>query len=136
VVVAAAIVVRSPGPARVLAAQRSRPPELAGRWELPGGKVEPGEPEVDAIARECREELGVEVRVGPRIGADLPIGDGRVLRVYLADLVRGEPQPHDHAALRWLTAQELEQVDWLDADRPLLPDLREVLTAANGRMSG
>jgi 8-oxo-dGTP diphosphatase len=59
IVVAGAIICES----RVLVAQRLRPPELAGRWELPGGKVAAGETESDALARELAEELGVEVAV-------------------------------------------------------------------------
>ena len=65
---------------RVLAARRTGPPELAGQWELPGGKVDPGETEADALARELAEELGIEVAVGERVGADVDLGDNQVLR--------------------------------------------------------
>ena len=53
----------------------TRPPELAGLWELPGGKVAPGETDAAALARELREELGIEVTVGARLGADVALGD-------------------------------------------------------------
>ena len=56
-------------------AQRERPPELAGLWELPGGKVAPGESDADALARELREELGIEVTVGERLGHDVALSD-------------------------------------------------------------
>ncbi|WP_264001008.1 NUDIX domain-containing protein, partial [Mycolicibacterium gadium] len=69
--------------ATLLVAQRQRPPELAGLWELPGGKVATGESEADALARELREELGVDVVVGERLGADLAIGESMVLRAYV-----------------------------------------------------
>lgn len=130
VIVAAAIVtpaVRPGDPPRLLAAQRAYPPGLAGRWELPGGKVEAGEDELAALVRECREELGVTVVPGERVGADVPIPPGRVLRVWAARVAAGEPQPREHAALRWLRAGELDGLDWLPADRPLVPALRDLL---------
>lgn len=112
----------------VLAQQRAYPPELAGLWELPGGRVEPGESDVAAVVRECREELGVPVVVGAVLGPDVPLGGGKLLRVYLARLDgTAEPRPHDHAALRWLTAGQLDSVEWLPADRILLPGLRRAL---------
>lgn len=114
---------------RVLGAQRAEPPQLAGCWELPGGKVEPGEDERQALVRECREELRVEVELGERLGTDLPIGDrGAVLRVWSARVVDGaRPVAVEHRALRWLSAAELDDVEWLPADRPLLPALHALL---------
>lgn len=113
------------GAGRVLAAQRARPPELAGWWEFPGGKVEPGEPPAAALVRECREELGVDIEVGARLGGDLPVqGGGAVLRVWTARIRAGEPVAREHAALRWLAADELDEVAWLPADRPLIDLLR------------
>jgi 8-oxo-dGTP diphosphatase len=122
------------GPA-LLAQQRSYPPEAAGLWELPGGRVEPGESDVDAVVRECLEELGVKVAVGARLGPDVPLPKGKLLRVYLARLVDplAEPQPHDHAALRWLVAEQLDSVEWLPADQVLLPALRTALSGDPGQ---
>ncbi|MGC0419216.1 (deoxy)nucleoside triphosphate pyrophosphohydrolase [Embleya sp. AB8] len=115
IVVGAAILHRG----RVLAACRSAPAELAGGWEFPGGKVEPGEGEPAALVRECREELGVTVRPVRRLPGAWPLGKGYVLRVWLADLVSGEPAPlQDHSALRWLDAGAVAGLDWLPADRP------------------
>jgi 8-oxo-dGTP diphosphatase len=105
---------------RLLAAQRADPPELAGRWELPGGKVEPGEGERAAVARECEEELGVRVEAGERIGGDWPVGRGYVMRVYLASIVAGDPVAKEHLALRWLTADQLFDVPWLSPDVPVV----------------
>ncbi|MFO7194120.1 MULTISPECIES: NUDIX domain-containing protein [Thermocrispum] len=112
----------------LLAAQRAHPAEIAGKWELPGGRVEPGEDEAAALRREFAEELGVEVGVGARIGPDLPLSAGKVLRIFLVHLADGqEPQALQHRALRWLSARELTEVDWLPADRAVLPDLQALL---------
>jgi mutator protein MutT len=123
-VVVAAAVSRADG--ALLAARRSAPPELAGRWELPGGKVEPGEDDVTALARELLEELGVVVEVGERVGGDWPIRPGVVLRVYRGVIREGEPRPlEDHDALRWVTTDEWDTLAWLPADRPIVATLCE-----------
>lgn len=110
---------------RVLAQQRAFPPETAGRWELPGGRVEQGESAADALIRECREELNVDVVPGEQLGPDVPLTSGNVLRVFLARLARptATPLAVEHSALRWLTATELAELDWLEADRAVLPEL-------------
>jgi 8-oxo-dGTP diphosphatase len=109
--------------ARVLAARRISPERLAGLWEFPGGKVEPGETDEEALLRELEEELGVTVVVGERIGPELQLGGTAVMRVYLATLTAGEPVGHEHDALRWLAADELDDVPWIPADAPVLPVL-------------
>jgi 8-oxo-dGTP diphosphatase len=116
---------------RVLACARSAPPEVAGKWEFPGGKVDAGETEVDALVRECEEELGVHIAVGARVGQDMLLGHGRaILKVYLARLLGdAAPHPHEHAELRWLGPDELDSVDWLPADAPIASALRPILTA-------
>ena len=125
VVVGAAIVHNG----RLLAQQRRYPARDAGRWELPGGRVEPGESEDDAVVRECREELDVPVSPGERVGTDVPLRNGMLLRVHRAALTEGtsEPRAVEHRALRWLDASELSDVDWLDADHVLVHSLRELL---------
>jgi 8-oxo-dGTP diphosphatase len=115
-------------PPRVLASRRTEPPRLAGLWEFPGGKVEASESDEQALARELREELGVEVVVGERLGPDLPIGETAVLRVYRCRIVAGEPALVDHDEHRWLTADELEDVPWIPVDLPLVAELRTLLT--------
>ncbi|SBT51092.1 (deoxy)nucleoside triphosphate pyrophosphohydrolase [Micromonospora narathiwatensis] len=128
VVVGAAIIVDG----RVLACARSAPPEVAGRWEFPGGKVEPGETDTVALARECVEELGVRVEIGARVGRDVRMAHGRsVLRVYVARLLHGDqPKALEHSELRWLSAAELDTVPWLPADVPIVAALRPLLAAS------
>jgi 8-oxo-dGTP diphosphatase len=114
---------------RLLIAQRTRPPALAGRWELPGGRVEPGEAESAAVVRECREELGTEVVPDGRVGTDLPIDVG-VLRVHRARPAPAAPEPRalEHSALRWVGAADVAGVNWVDADRAVVADLVRLLT--------
>jgi 8-oxo-dGTP diphosphatase len=125
VVVGAAIIADG----RVLACARSAPPEVAGRWEFPGGKVEPGEGEIAALIRECAEELDVRVEIGARVGRDVRMAHGRsVLRVYVARLLHGDqPKALEHSELRWLSAAELDTVAWLPADVPVVAALRPLL---------
>ena len=127
IIVGAAIVAAG----RVLACERSAPPMMAGRWEFPGGKVEPGESEVAALIRECEEELDVRITVGERVGQDVKLAHGRaILRVYAARLVDGaQPRPIEHTDLRWLSAAELDTVTWLPADAPIVAELPALLRA-------
>jgi 8-oxo-dGTP diphosphatase len=123
-IVVGAAVVRD---GRVLAARRTRPPAAAGRWELPGGAVEPGEDEAAALARELREELALtDVGVGERVGPEVALPGERVLRIRVCR-AGGEPTALEHDALRWLGPDELEGLDWLDADRAVLPALAALL---------
>ena len=112
---------------KVLAACRTAPPALAGKWELPGGKVEPKETDEAALVRECREELGVDVLLGSRVGRDWPIGATAVLRVWFATIARGELVSREHAELRWLTVEELRDVDWLAPDLPIVAKLAAMM---------
>ena len=122
-VVAAAIVAGG----RLLLARRTRPPEFAGLWELPGGKVEPGETPAAALVREIDEELGVRVAAGERIGGDVPLPGSYVLRAYRASLVSGIPVAREHDAVRWVTADELARIELVPNDRLWLPELLTLL---------
>ncbi len=129
-VVAALILRQFPdGSMRVLAGRRTRPAALRGRWEFPGGKVEPGEDDETALCREIREELGVELTVDGPLGGELPmVGGPGVWQPYLGRIGEGaEPQAIDHDRLRWLSAGQLDSVPWLTSDVPVLQPLRELM---------
>ena len=111
---------------RVLITQRRADQALPLQWEFPGGKVEPGEPPVDALVRELREELGVTVAVG-RIWDVLfhayPAFD-LVMLVYVCRIVDGTPRAVEVADLAWVAVRDLAAWDILPADRPLVERLR------------
>ena len=118
---------------RVLVAQRSGGP-FDGCWEFPGGKVEPGESDLSALVREIREELGVAVVPQAFLGEvllDGVVAGGRpgdsTLRLWWARLASGTPVAHEHAEVRWVRTDELDELAWIPADRPLLPALRTLL---------
>lgn len=106
-----------------------RPPHKArgGLWEFVGGKLEPGETGEQALVRECREELGVEVEptsVFTRIVHEYP--DLTVaLTVYRAVIVSGEPELLEHTEMRWITPDMILQFNFCPADEEILRLIRE-----------
>jgi len=125
-VVAAAIIHHG----EVLAAQRSKPPALAGRWEFPGGKVEYGETEYQALIRECQEEIGVTITPERFLGeVPNPYGQGtvRLWSAVLTDPACGWPVALEHRELRWLGAEEFSSVDWLPGNRQFEGAVRPLL---------
>jgi 8-oxo-dGTP diphosphatase len=113
--------------AALLVAQRRRPPELAGLWELPGGKVVPGESDAAALVRELNEELGIEVIVGAQLGADVQLSETTTLRAYRVVQTGGVLCAHDHRAVQWVDAAGLPGLDWVPADRAWIPELVALL---------
>jgi 8-oxo-dGTP diphosphatase len=124
IVVAAAIL----DGARLLAARRLEPAALAGGWELPGGKVEPGEDDLAALVRECREELGVVITPGRRLGEHWPMSRDALLRVWTATVAEGTPQAlDDHSEVRWLEPGQWYDVAWLPSDLQVVRALEQEL---------
>lgn len=110
---------------RVLIAQRPAGKALAGRWEFPGGKIDHGESERDALARELREELGIDVKAAERmleLRHEYP--ERHVaLCMWRVREYRGVPEPRDGQALKWVRPEELVHEDLLEADRPIVQAL-------------
>jgi 8-oxo-dGTP diphosphatase len=112
---------------RVLIAQRPPGKHLAGGWEFPGGKLEPGEDRRAGLARELREELGISLIASPRplIRVRHAYDYGNVLiDMWVVRQYLGEPCGLDGQALRWCTRDELESVELLPADGPIVAALR------------
>lgn len=127
-VVAAVIVDDLTEPSRLLAARRTEPPALAGGWEFPGGKVEQDEDPIAALHRELAEELQITVDLGaefcPPDGGAWPIVPGHEMRLWFAVVTSGTPTATgSHDQLRWLAADQLDQVDWLPADTAIVAQL-------------
>jgi 8-oxo-dGTP diphosphatase len=134
-VVGGAVVDRLAEPSMLLVARRSAPEKLAGLWEFPGGKVEPGEEPEVALCRELVEELGIGVRLGAELPAEAPSGwrlnDRASMRVWFAEILEGEPQPlEDHDELRWVSLADQDEVlglPWIPADFPIVHELLAAL---------
>jgi 8-oxo-dGTP diphosphatase len=135
------VVDRLANPAALLVARRSAPEHLAGLWEFPGGKVEPGEEPETALVRELAEELGIGVRLGLELHAETPAGwplnDRASMRVWFAEVTHGEPLPlEDHDELRWVDLRDREAVltlPWIPADYPIVHALLESVGSSLGR---
>lgn len=114
---------------KALLCRRPEGKNQGGKWEFPGGKIEPGETGEQALARECREELDVELRVGAALADVAQAYPGRTvhLTLYAAQILRGEPRRLEHSEIRWVPIPELAAYDLCPADARLLEQLRGLL---------
>ena len=144
-VVGAAVLESFKNPTRLLIAQRSAPPILAGLWEFPGGKVEAAESCEQALARELSEELGVRILVGAEVPGPhvqgWPLNERLAMRVFFAEIFSGTPDTlEDHSALRWMPLpnsrddaqayDDLLGLPWIPADLPIVVALLQQLQDA------
>jgi 8-oxo-dGTP diphosphatase len=122
---------------RFLLQKRPENKVMAGLWEFPGGKIEPGETPEAALVRELKEELAIEVEstnLHANCFASAPLGDRQLLLLlYICSQWRGEPQPMESPELGWFTVQEMRSLNMPPADLPLLDLLeRNALPAVIG----
>ncbi len=114
---------------RVFCAQRKDVGEVGKKWEFPGGKIELGESHQQALSREIREELSVEIAVGDFVTtihhqyATFAI----TMHAYLATVLSGKLTLSEHLDSRWLSRVELTSVDWAPADLPVVERVQELL---------
>ena len=113
---------------RVLIAERMPGKHMAGRWEFPGGKIEPGESEAEALSRELREELGVEVvSAHPLLVLRHDYAERRVeISMWIVERYAGRPRGLDGQKLKWVRPQGLPAEDVLEADRPFIEALQRL----------
>lgn len=112
---------------RVLAALRSAAMDLPGKWEFPGGKVEPDEDPLDCLAREIHEELSIEIGIGQALAASDFSYPNKTIRLlpFMATWKSGEISLLEHSQVIWLDRESLFSVDWAAADVPIVHYLYE-----------
>lgn len=117
---------------RCLVTRRSSTMSAPLKWEFPGGKVEAGESPRDALRREVREELDIDIEVQRHLGRGVGhVGQRTIfLDVYEATWLSGSLTLTEHHELGWFEAEELDTLDWPEADHPILPAVKSAIAAS------
>jgi len=108
---------------RYLVGQRAANKSQGGLWEFMGGKIEPGETPEQALARECREELDLEIeneRIIDSVVHEYPEKTIRLTLIECTPKTGSVPRPNEHQSIRWLTREEMDVLDFAPADRDLI----------------
>lgn len=108
-----------------LACLRPQGKHLGGKWEFPGGKVDPGENPEDALTRELREELAISVEVGKALRPVVWSYEKRWIRLspFFCRIISGIPQPLEHEKIIWCAPEDFSSLPWAGADQPILREL-------------
>ena len=112
--------------------------EFEGMWEFPGGKIEPGESQETALKREIQEELGVDITIGELLCTteyDYPTFH-LTMHCYLCSVASGEIELREHKSAQWLTAETLDSVEWLPADKDVIDKLKTFINETFNKTIG
>lgn len=117
----------------MLIAQRGPGQNLAGKWEFPGGKIEPGETPEACLTREIKEELDIDIEVVGFFAESIYRYEAGQIRLlaFTANWIGGELQAKEHSQIRWINREQLADFDFAPADRPFVEQLRRAETALN-----
>lgn len=121
---------------RILACRRADDGHLGGLWEFPGGKVEAGEDHTEALEREIKEELSVEIRIiDPLSSVAWDYGEIQIqLHPYRCRIISGTLKPIEHSATKWCGPSEFDDLKWADADVPICDEWKRGMTGENCHM--
>jgi 8-oxo-dGTP diphosphatase len=112
--------------------------EFEGMWEFPGGKIEPGESQETALKREIQEELGVDITIGELLCTteyDYPTFH-LTMHCYLCSVASGEIELREHKSAQWLTAETLDTIEWLPADKDVIDKLKTFINETSNKTIG
>lgn len=125
--VSCALITRQNG--QILVTQRSAIMRLPLKWEFPGGKIENGETAEECVLREIAEELNVEISINRKMTAYVHDDGKQAIRLipFYCSLVKGEIRLTEHATFQWLFPEQLDALDWAEADIPILKDYLDSL---------